>query len=67
MDEIDRLRSDNACLRDILREIVSDLEAEVEDRYRGFKDHPAMARRYERDIEIVNRARLYLNSQAVAP
>lgn len=36
-------------------ECANDLAAEVEARYAGVKDHPAMAGKYERDLESARR------------
>jgi hypothetical protein len=44
-----------------LRACSDDLEAEVEGRYQGVKDHPAMTPKYERDLEPVVNARKILN------
>lgn len=53
MDEIAELRA-------ALAECADELEVEIEERYRGLKDHPAMERRYKRDIASVLRARAAL-------
>ena len=44
-------------LKSMVNELADELEAEVEGHYHGIKDHPAMARRYDRDMEVVIRAR----------
>jgi hypothetical protein len=45
-------------LLEALGECADDLEAFVEDRYsNGYKEYPAGARRYERDMGPVHRAR----------
>lgn len=44
----------------LVAELAADLEGEIEARYAGTKDHPAIARRYGRDMEPVRRARAYL-------
>lgn len=49
-----------AKLREMVRELSDDLEAELNGRYEGTKDHPAMKRRYDRDLEPVLRARSLL-------
>lgn len=51
---------DIAQLRLALKDCADDLEAEIEARYANTKDHPAMKRRYDRDMETVRRARLLL-------
>lgn len=43
-------------LKSTLSECASGLECEIEARYADTKDHPAMKRRYERDMEPVSRA-----------
>lgn len=47
-------------LRGLLTECADDLDAEIEGRYDGTKDHPAMKRRYDRDRDAVVRAREFL-------
>ena len=60
-DEIEQLRTENAALRECLRECADDLEAELDARYRPHDNiHPAMERRYDRDMEPVLRARALL-------
>ena len=55
------LKQENQRLRKALRECADELEAEIEDRYgHGIKEHPAMRRRYERDMETVRAARATL-------
>jgi hypothetical protein len=44
----------------LIEDLASELAAEVENRYERTKDHPAMAWRYERDMEAVARAREFL-------
>lgn len=53
-----------AQLRDCLRVVTDDLEAEIVGRYgSGPRDvHPAMKRRLDRDMEIINDARKLLDS-----
>jgi len=53
-------RADIGRLCRMLKEVTDSLEAEVEHSYRGVKDHPAMKRRYDRDMEEVHRARKML-------
>jgi hypothetical protein len=55
-DEIERLR-------EALNECADSLEAYVEHEYVNTKDHPAMAWRYERDMEDVYRARALLKKE----
>jgi hypothetical protein len=43
-------------LREALTECASDLECEIENRYGASKDHPAMIKKYEMDMEPVSRA-----------
>lgn len=50
------LYNDIQKLRDLLTECASDLECEIEARYRGIKDHPATNGKYERDMDSVKRA-----------
>ena len=49
--------------REALEVVTSDLEAEINDRYGSTKDHPAMRRRYDRDMEPVLIARKALGTQ----
>lgn len=44
----------------IILGLAVELEGEVEGRYAEVKDHPAMARRYERDMDAVVQARAFL-------
>lgn len=54
--------------RELLKELVSSLEGEVESRYsNGIKDHPAMRRDYECDIEPVIRGKELLAAAPAAP
>lgn len=50
-------------LEALLVELADDCEAEVEHRYKGIKDHPAMTPRYERDMDTVRRARAALEGE----
>ena len=43
--------------------VTDDLEIEIEDRYRSTKDHPAIKRRYDRDMEIIRKARKVLRGE----
>lgn len=54
-------------LREMLRECADDLEAEIEGQYSGMKDHPAMKRRYDRDMDTVIRARAVLCATDLKP
>lgn len=47
----------------VLVELADDCEAEVEHRYKGIKDHPAMTPKYERDMDAVRRARAALEGK----
>lgn len=58
--EIARLQAKNERLRALLKDCADDLAGEVESRYQGIKDHPAMTPRYERDMEPVIAARAAL-------
>src|SRR3954470_15129928 len=42
-----------AQLMKTVSELVADMKDEIEGKYRETKDHPAMARRYERDLASV--------------
>lgn len=53
----DRYARDIERLQAMLKECADDLESEIEGRYHGVKDHPAMTPKYERDMETVKRAR----------
>ncbi len=45
------------CLADALEECANELEAWVEDHYKGAQEYPSEARRYRRDMEPVWEAR----------
>jgi hypothetical protein len=47
----------------MLRELANDLASEIEARYERVLDHPAMKMRYDRDMEIVERARAILGEE----
>jgi hypothetical protein len=47
----------------VIQNLADELEAEVEGRYRATKSHPAMASRYERDMETVRVARKWLEGE----
>jgi len=64
--EIERLRAENDRLRAALKECADDLESAVEHQYDKVKDHPAMTRRYERDIQPVHIARKLLANEQKA-
>ena len=55
--ELDRLRAENAELREILNECADDLQTELEHRYGYPAIHPAMLRKFYRDMAPVERAR----------
>lgn len=48
--------------RELLPDLCDDLEAEINARYQP-PVHPAMARKYDQDMEIVRRARSFLNKE----
>jgi hypothetical protein len=54
---LDAAEAENERLRAALKECAEDLEAMIEGYYSCTKDHPAMERRYERDMEPVRKAR----------
>jgi hypothetical protein len=56
-DEIERLRAERGRLRMALKDCADDLESELNGRYTGMKDHPAMKSRYDRDMPSVLVAR----------
>ena len=53
-DEILRLRAENEKLRAALKDCADDLEAEINTRYGNV--HPALQRRYDRDMASVRAA-----------
>lgn len=55
--ERDLARINNNKLRALLKECADDLADMVEGHYAATKDHPAMKRRYDRDMTSVIRAR----------
>lgn len=54
-----------ASLRAVLTECVVDLDCEIEGRYRGIKDHPAIVPKYRRDMETVERGRALLEGRTL--
>ena len=62
-DEIEQLRTENAALRECLRECADDLAASLIDQFRGDIRYPAQRRRWERDMEPVERARKLLGDK----
>tara|TARA_B100000749_G_scaffold273372_1_gene256243 strand:- start:3531 stop:3842 length:312 start_codon:yes stop_codon:yes gene_type:complete len=48
-------------LRVLLQELANDAEAEYEAKYDGMLNHPSMKRSYDRDMDVVNRAKSELN------
>lgn len=58
--EIDRLRTENAELREVLTECADDLQTELQYRYGYPSIHPAMQRKFDRDMAPVERARALL-------
>ncbi|MGV6475371.1 hypothetical protein [Azotobacter vinelandii] len=55
--ELERVRADAELLRKHLAECADSLESEILDRYGPSKDHPAMRRKFERDMQDVIEAR----------
>ena len=53
-------------MAEVLTECAQDLEAEVEAKYDGIMQYPASKRRYERDIEPVNKAKKILEEHRVS-
>jgi hypothetical protein len=67
--EQERLEAENAALRLTIYELMEDLEAEIRERYNvtdGSDPHPALQRKFDRDIEPVYRARQQLRAPASA-
>lgn len=60
---ISELETENERLKALIMELVIDLEAEVNGHYSGLLDHPAMQRRYKRDIATVRKARAALDGE----
>jgi hypothetical protein len=63
--ERERLEAENARLRLTIYELMEDLEAEIRERYNvtdGSDPHPALQRKFDRDIEPVYRARQQLRA-----
>lgn len=64
------LLAENERLRAALLDCATDLQASVTAEYAGTLDYPVMRRKYERDMEPVNRARELLGpafQQSTAP
>jgi hypothetical protein len=51
-------------LKAVLSECVADLESELEARYAGTLHYPGMKRKYDRDMQLVVRARELLLPRA---
>jgi hypothetical protein len=49
-------------VRPLVTELADDLESFVEGHYDRIKAHPAMTPKYERDMELVKRARVFLST-----
>ena len=64
---IDALKSAKATLEmsaEIIKELADDLEAHIESRYPpSIKAYPVMQEKYERDMELVHRARKFLGEE----
>lgn len=60
--KINALMAQNIRLRVLLKECSDDLADELRGRYNGMLDHPAMKRRYDRDMESVIAARFALDA-----
>lgn len=54
------LKADVEALVLALRDVTEELASEIEDRYAPTKDHPAMKRRYDRDMDSVIKSRFIL-------
>ncbi|QQE90460.1 hypothetical protein [Azotobacter chroococcum] len=59
-DELERVRADAELLRKHLAECADSLESEILDRFGSSKDHPAMRRKFECDMQDVIEARAAL-------
>lgn len=62
--ELERLRAKNSELREALNECADDLQTELEHRYGYPSIHPAMQRKFDRDMAPVERARALLTRTA---
>ena len=60
--DCERLSVQLAEAREVVEELANDLEPEINERYMAPDVHPAMRPKYERDMEIVTRARQWLAS-----
>lgn len=58
-EQLAALRRERDALRAIVRELADDLEVEVEAKWfhEGAIAHPAYQRKYERDMDVIRRAR----------
>lgn len=63
----DRLLASHARLLEALRECADDLDGRIEHDYERTKDHPAMKRRYDRDMAPVHQARAAIAAAEGAP
>lgn len=61
------LRLGNALLRAALKATTDELANMIEHHYRNTKSHPAMFRRYERDMTAVTMARAVLDDARPMP
>ncbi|MDV7209933.1 ead/Ea22-like family protein [Azotobacter beijerinckii] len=64
--ELERVRAEGEALRKHLAECADSLESEILDRYGSSKDHPAMRRKFELDMQDVNEARALLGNSGGA-
>jgi len=48
-------------IKDLILEMTEDLENRISSEYSGMLDYPSMQRKYERDMEIVVRAKKLLD------
>lgn len=64
IDLLGRLDNEIERLRVSLRECSDDLATLIDDHYAGTLHYPSQKRRYDRDMDVVLRARAILNSAA---
>jgi len=63
IDESHKLRRERDALRAALKEVCDDLECELQNIYHGTLDYPSQQRRFDRDMEVVRRARALLGGE----